>query len=68
MRETLTVIGLFVLAVALRSSRQFVLRKLGAIMFLVASFFLFYFISDRIWVGVLGGLVWFLLPWIELLT
>lgn len=68
MRETLTVIGLFVLAVALRSSRQFVLRKLGAITFLVASFFLFFFISGRIWVGILGALLWFLLPWIELLT
>lgn len=68
MRETLIVIGLFVLAVALRSSRHFVLRKLGAITFLGASFCLFYFMSGRVAAGLIGAGLWFLLPWIELLT
>ncbi len=68
MRETLIVIGLFVLAVALRSSRNFVLRKLGAVMFLGATFSLFYFVSGRVVLGIMGAAMWFLLPWIELLT
>lgn len=68
MRETLIVIGLFVLAVALRSSRNFVLRKLGALLFLGATFALFYFVSGRILIGLMGAGMWFLLPWIELLT
>jgi hypothetical protein len=68
MRETLIVIGLFVLAVALRSSRQNLLRKLGAVTFLVASFALLYFLSGSVAVGLGGALLWFFLPWIELLT
>jgi len=68
MRETLIVIGLFVLAVAFRSSRNFVLRKMGAFLFLGATFALFYFVSGRIVVGLMGAGMWFLLPWIELLT
>ncbi len=68
MRETLIVIGLFVLAVAFRTSRQALLRKLGALTFLVASYFLVYFLSDNVWIGFAGVAMWFFLPWIELLT
>jgi hypothetical protein len=68
MRETLIVLGLFVLAVALRTSRQSVLRKLGALTFLVASFALVYFLTDSVLFGLVGALLWFFLPWIELLT
>lgn len=68
MRETLIVLGLFVLAVALRSSCNFVLRKLGAAIFLTASFLMLYFPSGKISVGILGAAMWFLLPWVELLT
>lgn len=68
MRETLIVIGLFVLAVALRSARSNCIRKLGAITFLAASFCLAYFLTGRLWAGFLGMLSWFFLPWIELLT
>ncbi len=68
MRETLIVIGLFVLAVALRTARTNCLRKLGALTFLAASFCLFYFLSGLLWVGLLGMVLWFFLPWIELLT
>jgi len=68
MRETLIVVGLIVLAVALRSWRRVFPRKLGAITFLVASFFALYFVTDRLWAGVLGAAAWFFLPWIELLT
>lgn len=68
MRETLIVIGLLILAVALRTARRNLLRKLGALTFLAASFALFFFLSGSLWVGMLGVLLWFLLPWIELLT
>jgi hypothetical protein len=68
MRETLLVTGLFVLAVALRTARTTLLRKLGALTFLLASFCLFYFPSGSLWIGSLGVLLWFFLPWIELLT
>jgi hypothetical protein len=68
MRETLIVIGLIVLAVGLRSGRSNYLRKLGAFTFLIASFFLFYFVTGEILAGIGGALLWFFLPWIELLT
>jgi hypothetical protein len=68
MKETLIVLGLFVLAVALRSARIVGLRKSGAVVFLVASFWLGYFLTGSKLGGVLGVAFWFLLPWFELLT
>jgi len=68
MRETLIVIGLLVLAVALRTARTVGLRKLGALTFLGASFCLFYFITESLLAGLMGVLLWLFLPWIELLT
>lgn len=68
MRETLIVIGLVVLAVALRTARGTGLRKLGAITFLAASFCLFYFPTRSLFAGFSGAFLWFFLPWIELLT
>lgn len=68
MCETLTVIGLFIIAVALRTARTGLLRKLGAATFLAASFCLLYFITGS-WIGgMFGILLWFFLPWVELLT
>ena len=68
MRETLIVIGLVVLAVALRSARVNLLRKLGALTMLAASFCLLFFLTGSLWGGALGAALWFFLPWIELLT
>jgi hypothetical protein len=68
MRETLIVIGLLVLAVALRTGRTVCLRKLGAATFLAASFCLFYFVSGSLWIGFAGLSLWLFLPWVELLT
>ena len=68
MREFLIVIGLLVLAVALRSARVNLLRKLGAFTLLAASFCLFYFITGHLLGGLIGAALWFFLPWIELLT
>ena len=68
MRSCLIVIGLFVLAIGLRSSRKAVVRKLGALVFLGASFMAFYYLSGFWWLGVVGVAMWFFLPWVELLT
>lgn len=68
MRESLIVIGLVVLAAALRSARTNVLRKLGALTFLAASSCLLYFLTGNVIAGVMGAVLWFFLPWIELLT
>jgi hypothetical protein len=68
MRETLIVIGFFIMAIALRSSRNNISRKIGAFAFLFATFAFFYFISGSILIGIAGSSLWFFLPWIELLT
>src|SRR6478735_3491087 len=68
MRETLIVIGLIVLAVALRSARMNCMRKLGALTFIGASFCVLYFVTDSVVGGLVGAAMWFFLPWIELLT
>jgi len=68
MRETLIVTGLLVLAVALRTARAAGVRKLGAFMFLAASFCLVYFLTGSILGGLGGAVLWLFLPWIELLT
>ena len=68
MRESLIVIGLVVLAVGLRSAHTTGLRKLGALTFLVASFYLLYFLTGSLLGGLVGVLLWFFLPWVELLT
>ena len=68
MRESLIVIGLVVLAMALRSSRANLPRKLGALMFLAATFCLVYFLTGSVAGGLAGAALWFFLPWIELLT
>lgn len=63
------VIGLIVLAAALRSARTPALRKLGAVIFLAASFSLMYFLTRHSVVGGCSGVAfWLFLPWVELLT
>ncbi len=68
MQQALIVIGFLILAIALRTARRSCMRKIGALLFLVTSFLLFYFVSGSILIGLLGGALWFFLPWIELLT
>jgi hypothetical protein len=68
MRETLIVIGLFVLAVGLRTARRHPARKMGALIFLAASFLLVYFPTESLAAGTAAAAMWFFLPWIELLT
>jgi len=68
MRETLIVSGLILLAVALRSCRKVFPRKLGGLTFLGASFCLFFFVTGSLWGGGFGVVIWFFMPWLELLT
>lgn len=62
------VTGLVCLALGLRSSRAPLMRKTGAAVFLAASFCLFYFVFDSLWAGACGAMLWFFLPWVELIT
>ena len=68
MTETLIILGVVILSFALRTVQLPIVRKAGALGFLVATFLTGYFISGKIWVGILSMLLWFLVPWIELLT
>ena len=68
MRSCLIVLGILLIALALRTARRTWVRKLGAVAFLVASYTLFYFLTNAWWGGVFGVVLWFFLPWVELLT
>jgi len=68
MTELLIVFGVIALSLALRTLRLRVLRKVGAGGFLVATFLAFYFAAGSVAAGFGGVALWFLVPWLELLT
>ncbi|MDF1860700.1 MAG: hypothetical protein P1U87_10835 [Verrucomicrobiales bacterium] len=68
MTELLIIIGVVVFSFALRSFRNRWVRKLGALGLLAATFLAFYLPTGSIAAGVGGLMIWFLLPWVELLT
>ncbi len=68
MNSLLLVLGVIVLSLALRSFAHPIVRKAGALAILVASYLVGYFLTGSHVAGVSGVLMWFLLPWIELLT
>lgn len=68
MSELFIILGVVVLSFALRSFGSRILRKLGAVGILAATFLAFYLPTDSVVAGVGGLLIWFLLPWVELLT
>ena len=68
MTELFIVLGVLVLSFGLRSFSSRILRKLGALGILVATFLAFYLPTGSIVAGVGGLMLWFLLPWVELLT
>ena len=53
---------------ALRTFQHGFFRKLGAFGFLAATFLIGFFASGLVWVGLALAFLWFLFPWIELLT
>ena len=68
MQKFLIVLSALIVGFALRSCRTLLLRKIGAFTFLLASALSFYFIFGCWWAGVIGLLLWFFIPWIDLLT
>ncbi len=56
------------IGVALRSCKSKVYRKIGALVYLLASGLIVYFITESIMAGILGMAMWFLLPLIQLLV
>ncbi len=69
MTEILYIVGFIVLGIALRSFGSVIAMKSGMLAFLVASFLFGFFLTGG---TILGGIVavalWFLLPWLEILT
>ncbi|MEM9283381.1 MAG: hypothetical protein AAGA96_16280 [Verrucomicrobiota bacterium] len=68
MTDLLMVTGAVVLSIALRSFGHWLPRKLGAAGILVATFLACYLPTGSIALGLVAMSIWFLLPWIELLT
>ncbi|MEM7601344.1 MAG: hypothetical protein AAF357_07995 [Verrucomicrobiota bacterium] len=68
MSELFIILGVLAFSFGLRSFQHKALRKLGAAGVLAASFLAFYLPTQSIIAGVGGLLMWFLLPWVELLT
>lgn len=68
MSELFIILGVLAFSFGLRSFRIKILRKLGAIGILAATFLAFYLPTQSVFAGFGGLLMWFLLPWVELLT
>lgn len=68
MQNFLIVLASLIIGIALRSCRTLFLRKLGALSFLLTSFLTLYLLSGNIYFGLIGGGLWFFLPWYDLLT
>ena len=68
MQEFLFVLASLIVAFALRCCRTLWLRKVGAAGFLVSTFLTFYFLFDRWWAGLIGVLLWFIAPLVDLFT
>jgi hypothetical protein len=64
----LLILGIATLSIALRTFRNGVLQKLGALGILATSFLVGYLPTGSIGLGVVCALSWFLLPWLEILT
>ncbi len=61
-------LGVGVLAVALRSFQSSFSQKVGAIAILIVSYLLVYFVTDSHPLGAIAAALWFFLPWVEILT
>lgn len=68
MNQFYIVVAIIVFGFALRSCRTMFLRKMGALVMLIASGLCFYFLTGNVWAGIGAAAAWFFLPWVELLT
>ncbi|MDQ6623132.1 MAG: hypothetical protein M3Y86_06560 [Verrucomicrobiota bacterium] len=64
----LLTLGVAVLSVALRSFQTSLAQKAGALGILAATFLFVYFFTGNWAVGLAAALLWFFLPWLEILT
>lgn len=67
-QKTLLVFGVIIFAFACRSFAHPVIRKLSLVAVLAASYLTAFFLFDSHIAGLAALLIWFFLPWIELLT
>lgn len=67
MSSLLLFLAVLVLSIALRSFGSKILRKIGALGYLAATFLALYLPTGSIAAGVGGLSIWFLLPWVELI-
>jgi len=68
MNQFYIVVATIVFGFALRSCRTVLLRKMGALVMLMASGLCLYFLTSNVWAGIAAVSAWFFLPWVELLT
>ncbi len=68
MKEISIVVAVIIFGYALRCCHTAILRKLGALVILLASGLCFYFLTGSVIAGVAAAAAWFFLPWVELLT
>jgi hypothetical protein len=61
-------LGVAVLAVALRSFQSSFAQKAGALAILTVSYLLIYFTTGSHILGAIAAAAWFFLPWLEILT
>lgn len=69
MHNFLLVLGVFIFAIGCRTFRHPVIRKTGALAIIAATFLVGYFIGGgSIAAGIFAAMLWFFLPWIDILT
>lgn len=68
MQSLLIILGTVVIGMALRSCKTKLLRKLGALVYLIASALAVYLLTGSILLALFAASIWFFLPWLELLT
>ncbi|MGJ8671857.1 hypothetical protein [Rubritalea sp.] len=69
MHQFLTIIGIILVGMALRSCRRRIFRKLGALIYLLSTGLVTYFLTDgNIPLSIATIFIWFFLPWLELIS
>lgn len=66
--DILLVVGVGVLSAALRSYRHPVFFRLGTLGLVATSFLAGWLLGESVWIGAAFVAMWFLLPWVEILT
>lgn len=64
----LLVLGAVFLSLALRSSRQALIHRLGTLSIFLTSFLAGWLFTDNVYIGIALACCWLLLPWLEILT